>query len=131
MTKRMRMIAVGVVAPLVIGLVGQVLVVLSLPTLPDPIATHWGPTGVADGFGNVVMILVMLPVIVLAYAAFAFFITRSPGQGFGVNQRLVLAIGPYLATMMSVLVAGSVVIQRGLDDARDAPAGFAELAPAW
>ncbi len=112
---KLRMIGVGVIAPLIIALVGQLVVVFSLPTLPDPIATHWGPTGAADGFGSPALVLVLLPVVVLGYSAFAFFVTRSPGQGFSVNQRLMLAIAPYLATLMATLIAGSVVMQRGLD----------------
>lgn len=118
---KLRMIGVGVIAPLIIALVGQLVVVFSLPTLPDPIATHWGPTGAADGFGSPALVLVLLPVVVLGYSSFAFFVTRSPGQGFSVNQRLMLAIAPYLATLMATLIAGSVVMQRGLTDARDAP----------
>ncbi|MEQ1738228.1 MAG: DUF1648 domain-containing protein, partial [Rhodoglobus sp.] len=121
MTTRMRMIAVGVVAPLAIALVGQVFVFAALPGLPDPIATHWGPDGTPDGFGSAWVLVVMLPVLVLGYAAFALAIARNPAPGFTANQRVILSIGPALAVLLSVTVAGSLVIQDGLADARDAP----------
>lgn len=121
MTNRIRMLGVGVVAPLLIGLVGELIVLLSMPDLPDPIATHWGLTGAADGFGSVVSVLVLLPVVVVGYSVFAYVVTRSPDRSFTVNQRLILSIGPYLATLLTILLAGSVIVQRGLTDARDVP----------
>ncbi len=121
MTRKTRILAVGVIAPLVIGFIGALVVVLSLPYLPDPIATHWGPSGTADGFGSVAVLLVILLVIVVGYSAFAYFVARSPGPDFALNQRLILSVGPFLATLLAILLAGSVVVQRGLEDARDAP----------
>jgi len=117
---RMRMIVVGVVAPLLIGLVGVIAVLFALPTLPDPIAVHWNVAGQVDGFGSVWVMLALLVVVVGGYAAFAFALTR-PSGGFTDNQRMILTLGPFLAVLMTVTIAGSVLIQRGLEDAADAP----------
>lgn len=115
------MTLVGVVVPAVIGAIGLVLIALSMPDLPDPIAIHWGVNGQPDGFGSVWTTLWVIPVIVLGFAALCLPLARSREPGVTTVQRLVLATGPFLATLVTVIIAGSVVIQRGLDDARDAP----------
>ena len=121
MTPHVRMIVIGVMAPLLIAAAGIVSIIVSIPSLPSPVATHWGVSGEPDGFGSPVLSMVLLAVVVIGYSAFAFAVARSAHDGFTANQRLILAIGPYLATLMTVIIAGSTVMQAGLRDARDAP----------
>lgn len=121
MTPRTRMTLVGVVVPALIGAVGLVLIALALPQLPDPIAIHWGVTGEPDGFGSIGTVLWVIPVVVVGYAALCFSLARGHDTGVTAVQRLVLATSPFLATLITVIITGSILIQRGLDDARDAP----------
>lgn len=120
MTPTARMLAVAVIAPLVIGAAAVVTMLLALPTLPDPVALHWGPSGEPDRFGSPVAALVVVALAVLAYCAFAFVIIRRTGPNT-VSMRVVLAVAPFLATVLGGISAGSLVIQRGLTDAREAP----------
>ncbi len=121
MTNQTRMIVVGVLAPLIIAAAGIIAILVSIPTLPSPIATHWGFSGVPDGFGNAAVGLVMIALVVVAYSAFAFVVARSSHETSTVNQRVILSIGPFLATILTVIMAGSTVMQAGLRDARLAP----------
>lgn len=121
MTVRTRMVLIGVVGPLTISLVGVILVVLVLPELPNPIAVHWNVEGMPDGFGSPIGFPILLLAVGLGWAAFTWAIARTlpPTGKPTVNQRLILAIGYFLATVLTVTLAGSVLIQRGLADARD------------
>jgi hypothetical protein len=123
MTINTRSVVIGVIAPLAIGLAGLVVIVMSLPALPSPVAVHWGPNGAADRFGSPIGGLILIAVFAIAWAAFAFFVSRPlPGwNSLTFNQRLVLAIGPSIVGLITVLMAGSVLIQRGLTDARSGP----------
>ena len=119
MTDRTRIILVGMLLPAIVGAFGVVLILFSLPVVPDPVAIHWGLTG-ADGFGPAWLNLVMLVVLVGGYSAFALVIGRG-GEGLAPNQRVVIAIAPFLAVLMTTLFAGTLLMQRGLDDAALAP----------
>ena len=119
MTDRTRIILVGGVLPAIIGAFGVVLIAFSLPALPDPVAIHWGPAG-ADGFGPAWLGLVMLVVLIAGYSTFALAVGRS-ADGFAPNQRAVLAVAPFLAVLLATLFAGTLLMQRGLDDAALAP----------
>lgn len=118
-TERTRIMVIGVVVPVVIGLAGVIVILIALPDLPDPIAVHWGPSGMPDGFGPAWLSVVLLIVVVGGYSAFALGFARGEGT-FTVNQRMILAIGPFLATVMTVLLAGSTLMQRGLESGADA-----------
>ena len=144
MTAHARSVIIGVIAPLLIALAALIAMVASLPQLPVPMAVHWGPSGAPDRFDSPVSSFVILTVFALAWSAFALVIARPlAGQGYPTfNQRLVLAIGPFLITLIGVLMAGSFLIQRGVPDARTGPsltptlitaavAGLALGAAAW
>jgi hypothetical protein len=98
-------------------------VILALPDLPDPIAVHWGADGTPDGFGSPAGFPVLMAAVALLWAAFAWAISRTMGPSGKptVNQRLILAVGWFLSIVLTVTLAGSVLIQRGLEDATDAP----------
>lgn len=120
MTDHTRRILIGVVVPLIIAGAGVVAVLVALPQLPSPLAVHWGPSGEADGFGSPVLALVLPAVTVLGYSAFALVVARSHPGPSTVNQRIILAIGPFFAALITVIMAGSAVAQAGLGDAREA-----------
>lgn len=126
---RTRMIVVGVALPVAISLAGVVAVLVSLPLLPDPIAVHWGPSGAPDGFGAPWLALVLPPVIVAGYCAFvlsATGLTKLTGV-ITVNQKLIVAIAPFLAVVVTGVIAGATVMQRGVADAADAGSIFPVL----
>jgi hypothetical protein len=119
MSQRTRMIVVGVIVPLLIAAAAVIVMLLALPTLPDPVAIHWGASGVPDSFGTPVGMLLLVPGSVLAYSVLAFAVSRS--ESTTVNQRVLLAVAPFLATLLGVIGAGGLVVQRGLADAHDSP----------
>lgn len=119
MTPKARIILVGVIVPLLIAAAGVAAVLIALPQLPDPVAVHWDLSGRADGFASPVIALVVPAVTVLAYSVVAFVVGRA-GRIVSAGQRLILAMGPFLALFITVLVAGSTVAQAGLTDPRAA-----------
>lgn len=119
MSARTRMLVAGVIVPLLIAAASVVVMLVALPSLPDPVAVHWGPSGAPDGFGSPIGFLLLVPIVVLAYSAFAFAIIRG-SRTEAVNQRIVLAIAPFLATVLGALSAGGLLTQAGVADARDA-----------
>ena len=123
MTAHARAVVIGVIVPLLIALAALVVMVVSLPQLPSPLAVHWGPSGAPDRFGDPVGGLVLVALFGLAWSAFAFVIARPlAGHEYPTfNQRLVLAIGPFLLALIGVLLAGSFLIQSGVPDARTGP----------
>ena len=120
MKPRTRMLVAGVIVPLIIAIAAIVVMLSTLPSLPDPVAVHWGPSGGPDNFGSPVSFVAIILVTVVAYSAFALVIVRAPGPHTA-NLRALLATSPFLATVLGVLGAGSLVMQQGLVDAHDAP----------
>ena len=90
------------------------------PRLPDPVATHWGPSGAPDGFGTLTEMLmlpaVVVPLFVLGMWALAFFAGRDTS-----TRRLAAASSTFLAVMMSGLTIGSLAAQLDLPDAAAGP----------
>jgi uncharacterized membrane protein len=120
---RRRMVIVGVVAPLAIAVAGIVITLVALPRVPNPAATHWDVSGAPNGFGSPWLGLLLTVGLMLGYVALAAYVARATSATGHVtlNQRLLLSLTPFLATVLSVIVAGSTVIQVGLTDARNAP----------
>jgi uncharacterized membrane protein len=122
------MFVVGVIAPLLIVAAGIVAVIAIIPDLPDPVAVHWGWSGTPDGFGSPTVALLLIAVPVLGYSAFAFAVARYADDGvFTINQRFILVVAPFLSGVITVSLGGSLLIQRGLADAREAPSAFPVL----
>ncbi|UGS26818.1 DUF1648 domain-containing protein [Microbacterium resistens] len=144
---------VGVIVPLGILGVSFGTVAAWLSELPDPVAVHWSGGG-PDGFAPPPMLLIT-PLIgialVLLFAATALFAHRLPpamlsgGGGvvsdrtgqpqWSVTARFLGAMNLGLSVFMGVLSLVTAGVQRGLDDAADAPeimpwtfAGFGILA---
>jgi hypothetical protein len=87
--------------------------------LPDPVASHWNAAGEPDGFstlGGIISLLLGLGgALVLVFGG----ITWGLGQS-AVNRRIGAAGTVWVALFISIVVVGSLEIQRGLADARDA-----------
>lgn len=119
MTKnqKLRMILIGVALPAIVAVAGAVIVVLSMPDLPDAVAVHWNASGVADGFGPA-WILAAIPLLALPYAVFGGIVVRSAVRADAItwSQRGILATAPFLAIVLAVAGAGSALLQRGLAD---------------
>lgn len=121
MTTRHRVILLGAVLPVLFALAGAFLAVLVLPDLPDPVAVHWGLDG-PDSAGPAWMIVVIGSVLPLPMVVLALVAGRPDAQGrLGAGQRVLVATAPFLAVLLGVLSAGMLLVQRGLDDWRDAP----------
>src|SRR5690606_25562816 len=89
-----------------------------LTELPDPVAIHWGANG-ADGYGSAWTSIVMPVVTTLAFAIFAVttsWKTASDGRLHS-GQKVLIVTSLWLSILLSVLIGGSLYIQRGLTDA--------------
>jgi hypothetical protein len=121
-TARRRELIIGLGVPLVILALSLAVMVWALTDLPNPVAVHWGPSGAPDAFGSPWLAIVLLPVVVLAYLVLPLLVlNRSSDRGPTANQRILLAVGPFLSTVLGVLLAGGLAMQRGLDDATAGP----------
>ncbi|HET8662184.1 MAG TPA: DUF1648 domain-containing protein [Micromonosporaceae bacterium] len=87
--------------------------------LPDPVATHWGVDGTADGFSSLSGILAVMlgfgTVLVVGFGAVTLLLGHS-----AVTRRIGAAAVIWSALFMSLLTLGMLYVQRGLADARDA-----------
>lgn len=114
---------VGLGLPAVVTLAAVTAMVMWSDELPDPVAIHWGAGGEVDGFGSLTLMFVLVPVLTLGLPALLT-ATAMPslrrGQR-GPHVRLLAAAAASLSVLMAVLMVGSLAIQRGLDDAADAP----------
>lgn len=85
--------------------------------LPDPVATHWSDDGV-DGFGSASSTLWVLVAIVVPFSLFMWLVGRFAGRTAAV-RRLAAFFGVWFAVTMTVVLVGSLAVQRGLTDAHD------------
>lgn len=117
-----RAVLVGVVAPLAVAAVAVAAQLAMLGELPDPVATHWGPSGV-DGFGAAWTVPLLTALLAgglpLLMAAIAVPPIRAGERGFVLRFLISMAAG--LSAFLAVILTGSLLIQRGLADAADAP----------
>ncbi len=112
-------VAVGL--PLIAGAVAVALQLAWLPQLPDPIAIHWGQGG-PDGFGAPWSSLALTAGLAVGLTAmFAGFLATARGAAPTVTHKLLAVLSLVTALFVGGTVTASVAVQRGLDDARDAP----------
>jgi MFS family permease len=122
MNTLVRMIIVAAVIPLAISLAAIIAILLALPELPDPVATHWNIAGEVDGTGPVWFAFIAVGLMPLAYSAFVLFLARPrPGEGITTVMRLMAATAPFLSAVLATTIGGSIVLQRGIATASDAP----------
>lgn len=122
---------VGVIVPIVIILVSTLVIATWLPELPDPIATHWGTSGV-DGYGPK-WVAIALPLgvgggTVALMALIGVFGHRMPQssaqqpvQAWGPTSRFLGGVGLGVALLISYMALVTAGLQRGLSDAAQAP----------
>ncbi|MFE6734405.1 DUF1648 domain-containing protein [Microbacterium sp. NPDC057650] len=114
---RRALLLVGVVAPIVITAIAAALILAWLPELPDPAATHWGVGGV-NGFGAPSTYLWLAIGIGLGLPLLLVISTLAVARRqWGGAARLLGAMALGLSGFSAVINAGSVAIQRGLQDA--------------
>lgn len=120
---RLRVILIAGVLPVLIALGTTILVTSWLPELPDPVAIHWsGAPDAPDGFGSVVTIVVVLLATVIGFSLLAVIVCwrLTAAAQLGASQKVMAIAAVWLAVFISVIIGGSLGIQRGLDDAADA-----------
>lgn len=106
---RRRAWVLGVLVPVVVTAAAWVLVARLLPRLPDPVAVHWGPSGV-DRTGSLAELLVPLAVIgglsLLVMAVLSVLTGRQ-----AITRRLTLGLAVGLAAMFAGMTLTSVAVQ--------------------
>ncbi|UNK69897.1 DUF1648 domain-containing protein [Microbacterium sp. H1-D42] len=122
---------VGVIIPVAILLITAAVIATWLPELPDPIATHWGTSGV-DGFAPK-WAAIALPLgvgggTVALMALIGAFGHRMPQssttqqvQAWGPTSRFLGGMGLGIALFISYIGLVTAGLQRGLADATQTP----------
>ncbi|MGV8857426.1 DUF1648 domain-containing protein [Rhodoglobus sp.] len=115
---RRLIIVIGVVVPLLITLVGAFVMALWIPELPNPVASHWGTSG-PNGYTTAGGIIALPLLITLAFAAFTAIVSwkGAPQGGLLWAHKILIATSVFLAVLLTVISAGSLAIQRGLESA--------------
>lgn len=111
--------AVTTFGGLLVLLVGAAIVWSWRAELPDPVASHWGAGGEPDGFsslnGMIALLLGLGGGLVLLFGG----ATWALGQT-SVTRRIGAGFTVWVSLFMSTIVVGTLSIQRGLSDAREA-----------
>ena len=109
-------IALGIPAVMVTAVV--IVALAWRQELPDPIATHWGPSGEADRFGPFGPHVTAHAVIVMLFAAGLWAIGFFWGRE-AMTRRFVAGAAAWFAGVLSGVLLGNLSIQRGLTDATE------------
>jgi hypothetical protein len=116
-----RVLLIALLIPIALTSVALGVVLAWLPQLPGTVATHWGLHG-ADGFGPRATLPILLAVsgfgVPLLLGGIVVLTERS---AFGFGQKMIAALSPATTVLMVIVFVGSVAVQRGLHDARQAP----------
>lgn len=112
-------LAAGVI-PALVTAVAAGMIAAWRDELPDPVATHWGLSGAADGFTSVSGTIVMTVGFGLGLSLLG--LTLALISKVPVLVRACAAIGTGVASFVVALVAASTHGQRGLSDAAAAGA---------
>lgn len=118
-----RFVLVAILLPAVLTLVSIVVQLLALPQVPATIAVHWGPAGDADGFGPA-GIQPLLTAVVGYGVPLLLALACLPGLRRGDRgpaYRLLGAMAAGISALAAVLFGWTLLAQRGLGDAADAP----------
>ncbi|HEY9497536.1 MAG TPA: DUF1648 domain-containing protein [Terrimesophilobacter sp.] len=126
---RAKVVVIGGLVPVAIGVIATVLMLTWLPDLPDPIAVHWGGAG-ADGFGPALpfALLPALTALIVGGGAVSMAWRPSASGRLGWNQKIVVVMSVWLSTLISGGFGAGVAMQRGLADARESPGVGTSLA---
>lgn len=129
---------IGLFIPLGLSVALAIVFLIWAPRLPDPMATHWGASGEADGFAGPALSLISFPLVCLLVTSL-YFVTvvqvrlarkRPGGELWGWGNRAVPAIVLGAATNVFVLAIATTWVQLDLADGRDlAPIPWIGWAP--
>ncbi|MDC7122183.1 DUF1648 domain-containing protein [Cellulomonas fimi] len=110
---------VTLVAPVVLTAVAVLVALTWADELPDPVATHWGTAGTPDDFSTLggALLLLGLTSVVLSLSCWVLALRLGAEA---TTRRVAAGTSVGMAALLAVLVVGSLALQRGLDDARDA-----------
>ncbi|KQO97057.1 DUF1648 domain-containing protein [Leifsonia sp. Leaf264] len=125
-SERRVIVLVGLVLPLVVIAASVALMISWLPRLPDPVATHWGPSGEPDGFGSPWTAIGLLAGIGVTFSLLMTYTAlRAVARGAAPSSvRLTVVFSPVFAVLLSVIIAGTLGMQVDLDDATEAGGVF-------
>jgi hypothetical protein len=116
-----RVLLVAIGFPLAIFAAGFALMLAWLPALPDPIALHWSPDG-PDRFSSPAAFVGFYALLAVAFVAL-FGTLAFAGRKVGPNwvQKALASTSFGVAVLLFVVFVGTVGVQLGLDDAKNAP----------
>ena len=128
-TARRRYVVVGVVAPLVITAIAVVLMLAWLPELPSSVAMHWSGDG-PDGFAPAWTVPLFTAALGAGITALFAVMVLAPARdgAWGPTSRLLGAVVLGTSVLLGVTLTWSFGMQRGLEDAHDAPSVLMPLA---
>ena len=118
---------VTIYLPTAATLLGTALVLLWMPRLPDPVATHWsgfsqGPDGFGPPLGYLALSAGMGFGMTILFALIVFLGGRGGAMPvWSPYQRFMGAFGLGTVGFLQLLTVGTVAVQVDLSDARDAP----------
>lgn len=124
-----RFVLVALVLPFVLTLASVIVQLALMPSMPDPVATHWGPGGQPNGFGPAWVSPVLTVALGLVLPALIA-VTVLPGlrRGHrGAAYRFLGATALALAVLAAVLMTWTFAMQAGLESAEDAPSATVPL----
>lgn len=107
------LVVLAAAVPLLATCAGLLLFVAWWQQLPDPLATHWGAGGEADGFTSRTAVLCAVPAIGALFIALAVVLIRMTDEP-ATGAYLVAGIAG-ISTFLYVLLLAAVGVQRGLD----------------
>lgn len=128
-----RLLCVAVILPALLGVAALVAQLVLLPTLPTPVAVHWGWGGGPDGFAPPVLVVVLtaLGTLLLPGLLAATTLPAVRRGERGIAFRLLGAAALALAALFAALGVGTLAIQQGLGDAAEGPSALPVLIAAF
>lgn len=110
---------ITLVAPVALTAVAVLVALTWADELPDPVATHWGTGGTPDDFSSLggALLLLALTSVVLSLSCWVLALRLGAEA---TTRRIAAGTSVGMAALLAVLVVGSLALQRGLADARDA-----------
>lgn len=126
---RRRFVLVAVVVPVVMTAIAVVLMVVWIPELPATVAMHWSGGG-PDGFAPVWVAPVLVGALGVGLPGLfaSIVLISSRGGEWGPTFRFLGAVVLGTTTLLVIGITWSLGMQRGLEDARDAPSVLVPLA---
>lgn len=118
---RLMFLIVAAAVPALVAAITVVVLLGLIPMFPDPVATHWGPSGV-NAFGPASTYLWLFLGVGLGIPLLLVITTLvSVGQQWGGAARLLGALAAGMSVFSAVLSVGSLLIQRDLAPGFDVP----------